>query len=52
VQFAVEWAKNKGFRKCYVHADENNMQACRVYEKAGMTFSNVKEFSIIFFEDE
>ena len=39
VQFAVEWAKNNGFRKCYVCADGNNARACRVYEKAGMMHS-------------
>jgi len=52
VQFAIEWAKNKGFRMCHVHADEDNIRACRVYEKAGMIFNNVKEFSIIFFGNE
>lgn len=52
VQFAVEWAKNNGFRKCYVYADGNNARACRVYEKSGMTAANEKEFSIQFNENE
>ena len=48
VQFAVEWAKGNGFRKCFVHADEDNFRACRVYEKAGMDVDNTKEFAIQF----
>ncbi|MCL2096389.1 MAG: GNAT family N-acetyltransferase [Oscillospiraceae bacterium] len=52
VQFAVEWANDNGFRECYVHANEDNTRACRVYEKVGMTFTNAREFSINFPDNE
>ena len=52
IQFAIGWAKDNGFRKCFVHADKDNLRACRVYEKAGMDVDNAKEFSIQFFKDE
>jgi ribosomal protein S18 acetylase RimI-like enzyme len=48
VQFAVEWAKENGFRTCYVGAEEDNIPACRVYSKVGMTVINAKEYTIHF----
>ena len=50
MQYAVEWAKNNGFRKCFVGADEDNPRACRVYEKTGMDVTKVREFTLDFFE--
>ena len=50
VQYAVEWAKNNGFRKCFVCADEDNPRACRVYEKIGMDVTKAREFTLDFFE--
>jgi RimJ/RimL family protein N-acetyltransferase len=50
IQLVVDWAKKNKFRKCYVSADEDNIRACRIYEKTGMTVINSKEFTIQFFE--
>ena len=50
VKYAVEWAENNGFRKCFVCADEDNPRACRVYEKIGMNVSGTREFALDFFE--
>ena len=52
MRFAIEWAKDNGFRECYVQANEDNTRACRVYEKVGMTFTNTREFSINFPDNE
>ena len=49
MRYAVEWAKNNGFRGCFIGANEDNPRACRVYEKTGMDIANVKEFSLDFF---
>lgn len=48
MQYAVEWAKNNGFRKCFVGAEEDNPRACRVYEKIGMDSTKVREFTLVF----
>jgi len=37
MQLAVKWAKDNGFRKLYLSAEEENKRACRVYEKMGMS---------------
>jgi len=52
VQFAVEWAKDNGFRMCNVYADEDNRRASRVYEKIGMSVGKANEFTVVFFEDK
>ena len=52
MQYVIEWAKNNGFRKCYLHADEDNLRACRVYEKIGMASIKTNEFSIDFPEND
>ena len=48
VRFAVEWAKDNGFRMCSIYADEDNKRASRVYEKAGMSVGKANEFSVVF----
>jgi GNAT superfamily N-acetyltransferase len=39
VKYAVDWAKDNGFCESFVLTDKDNLRACRVYEKAGMTHS-------------
>ena len=40
MQFAVEWVKENGFSESFVPTDKDNPRACRVYEKAGMKYSD------------
>ena len=39
VQYAVDWARNNGFSESFVPTEKDNIRACRVYEKAGMTYN-------------
>ena len=50
IQYVIEWAKKKGFRKCFLCADVDNPRACHVYEKIGMDATSVREFTLDFFE--
>jgi ribosomal protein S18 acetylase RimI-like enzyme len=52
VRFAVDWARGNGFYKCYVYAEEDNVRACRIYEKICTDVINEKEFSILFDESK
>jgi len=52
IQFTVDWARKNGFRECFVLTDADNKRACRIYEKAGMTVSDGKQFEIIFPEND
>ena len=39
MQFVVDWARKNGFSESFVPTDRDNPRACRVYEKAGMKYS-------------
>jgi len=39
IQYVVDWAREHGFSESFVLTDKDNHRACRVYEKAGMTYS-------------
>ncbi|MCL2566455.1 MAG: GNAT family N-acetyltransferase [Defluviitaleaceae bacterium] len=39
IKYVLDWAKNEGFSESYVFTHKDNPQACRAYEKAGMTHS-------------
>ena len=39
MKFVVDWAKENGFSESFVITDRDNPRACRVYEKAGMKYS-------------
>jgi ribosomal protein S18 acetylase RimI-like enzyme len=52
VQYVVAWAKDSGFRQCFVCADTDNPRACRVYQKVGMDIVATNEFTIQFHQDE
>ena len=39
IKFAIDWASNNGFSESFVPTEKDNLRACRVYEKAGMTYS-------------
>jgi len=39
VQYVVDWARDNGFSESFVPTDKDNPRACRVYEKAGMKYS-------------
>ena len=52
MQLAIKWAKDNGFRKCYLSAEEENKRARRVYEKMGMTVTNTREYKINFSKNE
>ena len=52
VQYVISWAKEIGFRQCFVCADTDNKRAYRVYEKIGMDVVATNEFTMQFFCDE
>jgi len=39
IKYTLDWAENNGFSEAYVLTHKDNPQACRAYEKAGMTHS-------------
>ena len=39
IKYVIDWAKNNGFCESFVLTEKDNTRACRVYEKAGMTYS-------------
>ena len=44
MQFAVGWARDNGFGESFVAAESDNARACRIYEKAGMSGKDTREF--------
>lgn len=39
VKYAIDWARDNGFSESFVLTEKDNPRACRVYEKASMTYS-------------
>jgi len=39
MQYVIDWAGNNGFSESFVLTHKDNPRACRVYEKAGMSYS-------------
>ncbi len=46
---AVEWSKSKGLKQMKIECQNNNVQACKFYNKQGAVLSKIDEYA--YYED-